>query len=153
MSFFGFIEKLREKSDQDRRAISLVGASVMFGLIFFVWLTTFQLDSEEVKNAKVYDELSPASSLKNMSSRFFEDIKKDLGSGEEDDLAEVQTEVAATYTAATNIPNENITGPTSENIQVGTSSVDINSLEDFVFVGETIENIEDGVALTTEENE
>lgn len=154
MSFFGFIEKLRKKPEQDRRAISLVGASVMFGLVFFVWLTTFQLGSEKVKNEEVYDELSPVSSLKSMSSRFFDDIKEGLGSNE-DDLTELQTETAATYTAAIDISDENMMGTTSDEIQFGTSSVsvDINNLEDNVFVGEITEKIEEDTILTTDGNE
>ena len=152
MSFFGVIEKLRKKSEQDRKTISLIGASTVFGLIFFVWLTTFQLSSEEVKNEKVYDELSPASSLKNMSSRFFEDIKKELGSDEEDDSLKEQTEVAATYNAVINSPDD-ILGTTTDEIQNATSSVDVDVLDDVIFEEEGEKKDENDVTSTIEKNE
>ena len=106
MSFFQSIEKLRNKPEQERRVISLTGASIIFSLIFFVWLTTFQLNSEQVGNEEAHNTLSPLDSLKNMSSRFVQDIKKKVGGSEKDDdplnsISESKTGSAATGVAAT----------------------------------------------------
>ncbi len=120
MSFFRSIEKLRNRSEQDRRAISLVGASVMFSLVFFVWLSIFQLGTENVENKEAYNELSPVASLKNMSSRFFTGIKEELNLNKDDEptepTPELQTETAAIHTAVENISDENIVATTTEDI-------------------------------------
>ncbi len=170
MSFFHFIEKLRNKSEQDRRAISLVGASVMFSLIFFIWLTTFQLTSERVENEEVYNELSPIASLKNMSSRFFADIKEELDFNKDNEptepISQLQTETATTGVAVTNIfdeeatttkniffedneEKENLFGTSSDEIQVGTSSNGIDN--DVEFIEETVEDKEKTLPVGGEE--
>jgi len=159
MNLFHFIGKLRNKSEQDRRAISLVGASIMFSLVFFVWLTTFQLASEQIENEEDYNELSPIVSLKNMSSRFFADIKEELFNEKDSAImlpSQLQTETAITHTAVINVLDENIVGTTTENIffenneknenlsgtssdetEIGTSSESVDNIDD------TIEFIED----------
>ena len=169
MSFFHFIEKLRNKSEQDRRTISLVGASMMFSLIFFIWLNIFQLETERVGGEEIHNELSPVASLKNMSSRFFTDIKEELNFNKNDELTEplfeLRTETAATTGAVMNISgedvtgtigtttentflensgeNENLSGTSSNKTQIGTSSIDGVDIDDTVeFVEDTVENEE-----------
>ena len=151
MSFFRSIEKLRNKSEQDRRAISLVGASVMFSLIFFIWLTTFQLRSEKVENEEMYNELSPVASLKNMSSRFFGDIKEELNLNKNDEPTGVasqgQTETAATGAAAENIFDKKVVGTTTEDIffEDNEENKDLSGTSsDKTQTGTSSDNIEDG---------
>lgn len=169
MSFFRFIEKIRNKSEQDRRAISLVGASVMFSLVFFVWLTIFQLETENVGNEEAYNELSPIASLKDMSSRFFTDIKEEFNFNKNDEptesVLELQTETAATGAVMKNISdeetigttgttteniffendeeNENLSGTSSDETEMGTSSIEGVDIDDmFEFVEDTAEDEE-----------
>ncbi len=78
MFFFRLIDKLRNRPKQERLIISLASALTIFSMIFFVWLTTFQLNSEKIKNEERYDKLSPISSLKNMTVRLTQEIKNKI---------------------------------------------------------------------------
>ena len=75
MTFFRFIEKLQDSSEQHRKTVSFSVTLVISALIFVVWLTTFQLNSERIDNGEMYDKLSPLTSLKKMTSRFADDVK------------------------------------------------------------------------------
>lgn len=120
MSFFNSIEKLRNKPERERRIICFTGASTVFLLIFSVWLTTFQLNSEQVKNEETYNTLSPLDSLKNMSSRFVQDIKEKVGGSDKDNdplnfTSESKTESAAIHTAVSyEILNKDTAGTTTK---------------------------------------
>jgi len=118
MSFFDYIEKIRSKPEKDRRAISMAGASLVFSLVFFVWLTTFQIGLNQTENDKANNEVSPISSLKEMSSRFFTNAKglnsKEINS--KNSLLSSQEEMATVHTAVTNFSDENVLGTTTENV-------------------------------------
>lgn len=170
MSFFQSIEKLRNKPEQERRVISLTGASIIFSLIFFVWLTTFQLNSEQVGNEEAHNTLSPLDSLKNMSSRFVQDIKKKIGGSDQNDDSldlnpEYEAESAATHTAVTyETPNKDTMETTTEDsllnnggeneVLFGTSSDPIRSATSFDDVDNTDETVDliENTAENEEEN-
>jgi len=135
MSFFDYIEKIRSKSEKDRRAISMAGASLVFSLVFFVWLTTFQIGLNQTENDKVNNEVSPISSLKEMSSRFFTNAKE---INPQNSLLSSQEETAATNKTVTNFSDENVLGTTTENIfeENGGESEDLfGTLGDNIQVG------------------
>lgn len=55
--------------------MSFSATFAIFALVFVVWLTTFQLNSERIENKEIYDQLSPLASLKEMTARFADDMK------------------------------------------------------------------------------
>ena len=100
--FFRFIENLQNKSEQQRKVVTLATTSVLFVLIFIIWLTTFQLNSEHIENEEMYNKLSPLASLKEMSARFIKDVKNSFGvsdntlSGTESSNVMVSPDISAT---------------------------------------------------------
>lgn len=74
MSFSRFIENLQNKSENDRRLILWVSISIIFGMIFFVWLTTFNLNFTLAEEAVEDNQISPFESVARMVNGVVDDI-------------------------------------------------------------------------------
>lgn len=79
MSITQFIERIQKKPEKDKHLILWVTVAVLFSIVFFVWLTTFDLSFtiESETSAIQENQPSPFESLKNM----FSGVTSDIGNG------------------------------------------------------------------------
>ena len=79
------LDKLREKTDKEKRNIVFLSSFCITALIFFVWSVSFKerLNSSvsNIENTKIVQNASPLSVLKNEFSQIVNELKAKIPSG------------------------------------------------------------------------
>jgi hypothetical protein len=74
-----YIKELQDKPEHEKRVILWFTTSLIFGIIFFVWLTTFEINFSLEPEEPAHKEPSPLDSVKSMAKGVGEDIGRGYG--------------------------------------------------------------------------
>jgi hypothetical protein len=80
MSLFNYLENLRKKPIAYRKRVAVFGAAILSGLIFLIWLSTFNAGMANIADPKtVSEDLKPFEEIKSNIVSFYNSVKEASG--------------------------------------------------------------------------
>ena len=80
---FDFLDKLRKKSEAEKKMIALTISASITAIIFFIWISSFwiNLSTSESNSKPILSDITPLSSIKDNVVGVYSNFVKLLGMG------------------------------------------------------------------------